>query len=516
MFGSSFLAAHKDLVPFEQRYHTLALFRSPVHILSSLLLVTTSLSDVFFNWLLTLLCTLFTALSLITSLALHGTVKKQQASAVDHVTFEIKGVEIIGRAIYALAKLPGDELYFDAQDDGLFLRSLNSCRSAFCSFRFSPLFFMAYVPGDVTMAEKTDGDATNENRCKIPAKSALMVYKIISSLEKSIELAEIMINVKECRLVFRLMCKYGVVRTYKFILIECDTVETLYDRTKCEIQLVAPATLLLDAVQTNFKGGLEDLTLNASETELLLTNCLDDEPDPDKCVKTVMRLNADEFDKFLVCTPAEVTFCLKELRAFLTFIEVFRLPVSIYFDHSGKPAIFALESDPNFMAELILATYLVQDSTTVKIDQIPNSQAALNNTSAIADYLHNNSSNIASTQNQNRIYRRKNATDSIRVSDCRSSQETTAVNSTTTRKKVSDPDNDAAQKVDSTSINEAMDTFEKVSDRHVGTLHSPPSKKARHFLLIKGWSQTTMISADSPTSHNSEDVLAPDSDLEDH
>ena len=52
---------------------------------------------------------------------------------------------VLTRAIHSLGKI-GEDLYIEAQEDGLALRTMNSSRSAFVSYLFNPGFFSSYDP----------------------------------------------------------------------------------------------------------------------------------------------------------------------------------------------------------------------------------------------------------------------------------------------------------------------------------------------------------------------------------
>ena len=51
---------------------------------------------------------------------------------------------------------------------------------------------------------------------------------------------------------------------------------------------------------------------------------------------TELKIANSEFERFDVALEREVTFCLKELRAILTFQDAVALPLDIYFDDPGK------------------------------------------------------------------------------------------------------------------------------------------------------------------------------------
>ena len=67
-----------------------------------------------------------------------------------------------------------------------------------------------------------------------------------------------------------------------------------------------------------------------------LSNHIDDEIDPSKCVRTEVTLVKDEFFEFNVALCTQVTFCLKELRAILTFAESLKLDLDCRMEGAGQ------------------------------------------------------------------------------------------------------------------------------------------------------------------------------------
>lgn len=67
-----------------------------------------------------------------------------------------------------------------------------------------------------------------------------------------------------------------------------------------------------------------------------LSNHIDDEIDPSKCVRTEVTLAKDEFVDFNVALCTQVTFCLKELRAILAFAEALKLDLDCRMEGAGQ------------------------------------------------------------------------------------------------------------------------------------------------------------------------------------
>lgn len=58
--------------------------------------------------------------------------------------------------------------------------------------------------------------------------------------------------------------------------------------------------------------------------------------DPSKCVRTEVTLAKDEFNSFQVKFCTQVTFCLKELRAVLSFAEALGLDLDCHMESAGQ------------------------------------------------------------------------------------------------------------------------------------------------------------------------------------
>ncbi|XP_053306754.1 cell cycle checkpoint control protein RAD9A [Spea bombifrons] len=251
-------------------------------------------------------------------------------------------IKALGRAIHSLSRI-GDELYFEPLDDGLCLRSVNSSRSAYASFTFAPLFFHSY-------------EATGEScHCKAHMKSVVSVFRSLPSLEKTVERCLISLNTTKSRLVIQLLCKYGVTKTHNLSYQDCESLQAVYNPESCHNILRAPARLLLEAV-VHFPPTLAEVTLIGSPCgRVTLRNYIEEEIDPSKAMLTELSLSREEFLVFQVQKQSEITFCLREFRGLLFFAESTNLPVSIYFDSAGSPAVFSVD-DTVLEAHFVLAT----------------------------------------------------------------------------------------------------------------------------------------------------------------
>lgn len=300
-------------------------------------------------------------------------------------------IKVFGRAIHSLSRI-GEELYIEPLEHGLALRTVNSSRSAYGCFLFSPTFFQHYDDGS---GELNSQDSEEEAlRCKIAMKSILTVFKSMSTIEKTVERCQIKLNMKEARLVFQLYCKHGIVKTHNLAFIECETLQAVFSKEQCVNSLTAQAKLLCDAV-VNFQTNQEEITLIVAPDKISLKNYVEEEPDPNKVMHTVLNLDPDEFINCQIGVDSEITFCLKELRAILGFAEVIGIPLSLHFETAGKPIVLSIDHDAAFEGSFVLAT-LADSQSQGSCSQQP-SQSRMQNKNSTRDISVDRSSRTEKT-----------------------------------------------------------------------------------------------------------------------
>ncbi|XP_077996119.1 cell cycle checkpoint control protein RAD9A-like isoform X2 [Glandiceps talaboti] len=270
-------------------------------------------------------------------------------------------VKVFGRTIHCLSKI-GEDLYIEPLDHGLALRTVNSSRSAYACFTFAPTFFYIYDDGRVLNSSQQIQDEDSAFKCKITMKSCLSVFKSLSTIEKTVEKCKIKLNNSDSRLTFTLYCKHGITKTYNLTYQETESLQAVFSKDLCPNKLVAQSRLLCDAV-SNFQTSQEEISIIVSPERVSLKNYVDDEPDPTRVMHTEMCLLPEEFEDYTIGIDTEVTFCLKELRAILSFADSCGLQISVIFEMLGKPIVFCLDGEGVFEASFVLATLAEPSST---------------------------------------------------------------------------------------------------------------------------------------------------------
>ncbi|XP_026512798.1 cell cycle checkpoint control protein RAD9B [Terrapene carolina triunguis] len=260
-------------------------------------------------------------------------------------------LRVFGRAIHAIARI-SDEFWFDPNEKGLALRSVNSSRSAYACVFFSSMFFQHYCwTAEPELCQKKRQSPLT---CKLIMKSVLPVFRCLNTLERNVEKCNIYTNVNDCHITFKLFCKHGIIKTHNLAFHESEPLQAVFSRHMCPNVLKIQSRLLTD-VMIHFPTCQEEVTVAVTPMKVCFKSYTEEEIDFSKAMHTKIHLNPDEFDYFQIGVDSEVTFCLKELRGLLAFAEATSATVSVHFDVSGKPIAFSIE-DMMVEASFVLAT----------------------------------------------------------------------------------------------------------------------------------------------------------------
>uniref|UniRef100_H3AMV7 RAD9 checkpoint clamp component A n=1 Tax=Latimeria chalumnae TaxID=7897 RepID=H3AMV7_LATCH len=158
------------------------------------------------------------------------------------------------------------------------------------------------------------------------------------------------VNVSLCTCFLSLV---GIMKTHNLSFQECESLQAAFTKDACPNVLKANANLCVSMYML--------VSVCVCVYMHMYVHFLFLFPDPSKMMLTEMNLHPEEFEYFQVKEATDITFCLKELRALLSFAENSNLPVSVHFHTAGRPVVFSLEDsvlDVNF----VLATLNDRDS----------------------------------------------------------------------------------------------------------------------------------------------------------
>ncbi|XP_077571701.1 cell cycle checkpoint control protein RAD9B-like [Stigmatopora nigra] len=259
-------------------------------------------------------------------------------------------IKAFGKAIHALSRI-GDELWFDPTVKGLALRSVNSSETAYACFSFSPMFFHNY--------SLASDQATKPIRCKLPMKSLLPLFRSSITNERNVERCQISVDNPTDRVKVQFFCRHGITKTHNLCYQESSPLQAVFDSHFCPNVLKGPARLLANMVM-HFQRYQEEVTLLISPQRVSLRNFSEGRNEHVK-MYTEMSLHPDEFDFFQSGGDSAITFCLKELKALVSFAESLCLMISLQFGAAGKPLCFSVE-DTVLEVTVVLASLNDYDS----------------------------------------------------------------------------------------------------------------------------------------------------------
>eukprot|EP00117_Sycon_ciliatum_P030720 scpid77246/ scgid0108/ Cell cycle checkpoint control protein RAD9A; DNA repair exonuclease rad9 homolog A; Rad9-like protein len=290
-------------------------------------------------------------------------------------------VKLFGKAVQCLSKI-GSELYLEGGEEALALRTVNSSRSAFACVTFHKSFFIDYEQrrddgGHANTAAAGGGVGNGGNRgndgggaggdydddedqdvkCKVGAKSCLSVFRSLATLEKTVDRCSIDLDVLAAKLVFVLHCKHGITKTYNLGFQECESLQAVFSKN-LSVNVITAQSKLLQEVVSNFHMSQEEVTMRALASRLAFKNYIDDAPDPKKALLTETHLDPEEFDHYCIGVESSLTFCLKELRAILGFLDAAQQDVTMHFESGGKPLVLCIDGDVSWTADFVMATLM--------------------------------------------------------------------------------------------------------------------------------------------------------------
>ncbi|XP_040587000.1 cell cycle checkpoint control protein RAD9B [Mesocricetus auratus] len=279
-------------------------------------------------------------------------------------------VKVFGKAIQTLSRV-SDDLWLDPSEKGLALRAVNSCHSTYGYILFSSLFFQHYQWSP--SATMSNNDVPMNLNCKLTIKSILPIFRCLNYLERSVEKCKIVSRLDKCRVVIQFFCKHGIKRTHNVYFQDSQPLKILFEKSLCTNILMIKPRLLTEAIVL-LTSNQEEVTFSVTPGNFCLKSWNGESLDLSSSVYSEMSFDPEEFDFFQVGLDTEITFCFKELKGILSFSEVMRVPLSIYFDFPGKPVVLSME-DMLLEANFILATLADQPSRVSSPQSLCVSQA---------------------------------------------------------------------------------------------------------------------------------------------
>ena len=181
------------------------------------------------------------------------------------------------------------------------------------------------------------------------------MFKSISSLDRTVESAAIEVDPSRDQVLFRLRCKFGVTKTFKLHVLESESLAVNVDPSRSGRHRFSCSARTLGEAANNFLTSQEEVTMSARARVFRLRNYVDQlEEEQRAAVHTVLSMQPGEFETYSIEAEEEeeaeagsdLTYCLKELRAMISFADAFNLSLTASFDEGGRFGCSGTEKTP--------------------------------------------------------------------------------------------------------------------------------------------------------------------------
>ncbi|XP_019852704.1 PREDICTED: cell cycle checkpoint control protein RAD9A-like [Amphimedon queenslandica] len=303
------------------------------------------------------------------------------------------GIHAFGKAIHCLCKI-GEEIFIETRKHGLSFKTVNSARSAYACFEFKKSFFDSYRIGADSSVLNGEGSIFC---CKVLSKCLLLIFRALSSLEKTVNQCQISIDSDSSTIAVIFLCKHGITKRHRINYNDCEMLKAVYNKENCFNHLGGVSSSLSEVV-VNFPNSQDEVTLVAMNDKIQLKNYNEDFGDS-RSISTEIYLLSEEFDSFEISKETSVTFCLKELRALLAFTDSLDDCLNINFNSCGSPVVFSIDDNPQYTADVVLAS-LMDNQEEEPTQQETNISATIEATSVHQTLNHDDSPYIPDNVSQ--------------------------------------------------------------------------------------------------------------------
>ncbi|GAA5904417.1 uncharacterized protein JCM6883_006485 [Sporobolomyces salmoneus] len=279
------------------------------------------------------------------------------------------------RALNCLTKF-GDELDVIVSRDKCSFSTVNSSRTAFAVLHFFPSFFQDYQlnPGADSQLFKfsVNGKALLS---PLRPKSVNTIESVeiqvgSGSEDPNLRRLEPGVDAGECRIIVRLNCQHGVVKTHRLTYSNPNVGNwARFDKSNCTSTWKASSKILKEwtdhfYLKTGTHTFTDEITFYCSELACRLKSFVDTSSEQNlseneimtsRPLTTELSIATEDFDLWDVSNRTVVTFALKEFKAIVNLSEALSLPITAHFTEGGRPLMVEVEGD-YLEAKFVIAT----------------------------------------------------------------------------------------------------------------------------------------------------------------
>ncbi|KAK2467884.1 hypothetical protein APHAL10511_000179 [Amanita phalloides] len=278
-----------------------------------------------------------------------------------HAILDLHALKAFTKALLCLSKY-GDELTLHASTDVLALSATNSSKSAYCRIKLAKSFFSRYRTEIVASVDSGELDVPEDmvgqvlTKVSTPAEvtsdTTLGMAVIVVSIETQDDRQHTTeTNDVESKLIVRMHCKHGVVKTHRLLLMTHNTLlaPSVSDHAR-ESRVIIGSRMLKEMLE-HFPAakGKSDPRLIWSFGEMDVgVKSLDTsiENNGKAQISTELTINVNEFDDYSVHEPPiTIAFHLREFNATISYADSMNLSLVLRFTDPTAPLYIDIDGE---------------------------------------------------------------------------------------------------------------------------------------------------------------------------
>ncbi|KAA1469006.1 hypothetical protein DENSPDRAFT_552806 [Dentipellis sp. KUC8613] len=330
-------------------------------------------------------------------------------------TLDAVALKPFTRALTCLSKY-GDDLTIYATPDALSLSATNTSLSAYSRFRYSRAFFVKYsvgaqAPRTGLFADDVAGADVQTVTGQLLTKSLLSILKH-RTVEKTVDRCDLFVvegaageeddedrDSLESRLVVRLHCKHGIVKTHRLLLLTPTSLMApgVPDDPNESRLTIGPQAVkdMLDHFPSGRSTRTDPQLIWAFDDSEVQVRSLETSADSrgSAQLSTELTISADEFDTYDVFDPpVSIAFHLREFNATIAYADSMSLSLDLRFTDPAAPLFIDVEGDS------IESLFVVSTSHAPGANANANNANSRSNPSAAASRSASASASVSASQ----------------------------------------------------------------------------------------------------------------------
>ncbi|KAK2861471.1 hypothetical protein FQN49_004167, partial [Arthroderma sp. PD_2] len=250
----------------------------------------------------------------------------------------------------------------EAESDSLRLSTLNATKSGYASYKFDAASFFAQY----SYNGNKDKNGRDRVSCQIYIKALLSVFKgraiDFKDKETAIERCEAQLfdspDESECRLVVQMICKHGVLKTYKLTYEPADVQHALFDRSGVQNEWTVDSKLLREILD-HFGRSAEQLDIYPDDGRAVFTSFTEKVMAGTEILKqpvhTSVAIETRDFGRFEVEEGLHVAISVRDFRAIILHADTVKAQITARYTRPCRPLQFSYDM-PGMMCEFTLMT----------------------------------------------------------------------------------------------------------------------------------------------------------------